>query len=93
MGKLGWSALCLLAAGCAVTQLSNGSDAVFDTPTPGVFLAVILALLSEAAGIYTELVMKKRSKRRVNAQNMYRAEPGKTDPKIGLLLSNRFSPD
>ena len=71
LGKLQWSALYLLAAGCAVTQLSNGSDAVFDTPTPGLFLAIILALLSGAAGGYTELVMKRRPKRNVNEQNMY----------------------
>ena len=71
LGRLQWSALYLLAVGCAVTQLSNDSDVVFDTPSTGLLMAVIMALLSGAAGVYTELVMKKRPHRDVNVQNLY----------------------
>jgi len=37
----------------------------------GILLAVIMATLSGMAGVYTELIMKKRPQRNVNVQNIY----------------------
>jgi len=66
-----WSALILLALGCTIAQLTSGSDQVLSTPFMGLVMAIIMAVLSGAAGVYTELIMKKQPKRNVNAQNVY----------------------
>ncbi len=66
-----WSALVLLTLGCATSQMNTKSDEVFSTPPFGVFLAIIMALLSGAAGVYTELIIKKRPQRSINVQNFY----------------------
>ena len=66
-----WSALILLALGCTIAQLTSGSDQVLSTPFMGLMMAIVMAILSGAAGVYTELIMKKQPKRNVNAQNVY----------------------
>lgn len=66
-----WSALILLALGCTIAQITSGSDQVFSTPLAGLVMAVVMAALSGAAGVYTELIMKKQPKRNVNVQNIY----------------------
>lgn len=66
-----WSALMLLALGCTVAQITTGSDVVMSTPVTGVLMAIVMAVLSGAAGVYTELIMKKMPKRNVNVQNIY----------------------
>ena len=71
LNSLQWSALLLLSLGCAVTQLGGESDRVFATPREGLIIALVMAILSGAAGVYTELVMKKRPKRNINVQNLY----------------------
>jgi UDP-sugar transporter A1/2/3 len=71
LNALQWSALLLLSLGCAVTQLVGESDRVFATPIEGLAIAVIMAILSGAAGVYTELVMKRHPQRNINVQNLY----------------------
>lgn len=66
-----WSALLLLALGCTTAQLNGGSERVLSTPIGGFCMACVMALLSGAAGVYTELIMKKRPNRNVNVQNFY----------------------
>ena len=44
---------------------------VMSTPAAGVAMAVAMAALSGAAGVYTELIMKRMPKRNVNVQNIY----------------------
>lgn len=66
-----WAALVLLGLGCTIAQLDTGSDAVLSTPVVGLLVAIAMALLSGAAGVYTELIMKKRQQRNVNVQNFY----------------------
>lgn len=66
-----WSALLLLALGCTIAQLTSGSDRVLSTPFMGLVMAIVMAVLSGAAGVYTELIMKKRPQRNVNVQNVY----------------------
>ena len=71
LNSVQWSALILLTLGCTTSQLNTASDNVLSTPTSGVFLAIIMALLSGAAGVYTELIIKKRPQRSINVQNFY----------------------
>jgi UDP-galactose transporter len=71
LNPLQWSALLLLSLGCAVTQLVGESDRVFATPLNGLAIALIIAILSGAAGVYTEVIMKRRPQRNINVQNLY----------------------
>ena len=64
-----WSALILLALGCSTAQLTSDSNKVLSTSMSGLSLAILMAILSGGAGIYTELIMKKRQQRNINAQN------------------------
>lgn len=66
-----WSALILLALGCTIAQTTSQSEQVLSAPVIGILLAVIMATLSGMAGVYTELIMKKRPQRNVNVQNIY----------------------
>jgi drug/metabolite transporter (DMT)-like permease len=66
-----WSALVLLGLGCATAQLSVGTESVLATPAVGLLMAVVMAILSGAAGVYTELIMKTRPQRNINVQNEY----------------------
>ena len=65
-----WFALLLLAFGCMLAQLKEGSR--FESTSPvGLWLAIAMALLSSAAGVYTEVILKARPRRNVNVQNIY----------------------
>mmetsp|Transcript_31783 Transcript_31783/g.38409 ORF Transcript_31783/g.38409 Transcript_31783/m.38409 type:complete len:341 (+) Transcript_31783:176-1198(+) len=66
-----WSAIALLALGCTIAQMTNASEKVLSAPVIGILLAVLMAFLSGAAGVYTEMIMKKRPQRNVNVQNIY----------------------
>jgi len=66
-----WSALMLLALGCTIAQINSNSDQVLQTPLVGLLMAILMAVLSGAAGVYTELIMKKRPQRNINVQNVY----------------------
>ena len=61
-----WSALILLALGCTIAQLTSGSDQVLSTPFMGLMMAIVMAILSGAAGVYTELIMKKQPRETLN---------------------------
>ena len=69
LSAIQWTALVLLTMGCTTSQLSSSSDEVLSTPFMGVVLAIVMALLSGAAGVYTELIIKKRPQRSINVQN------------------------
>ena len=71
LNSIQWSALILLTLGCTTSQLNTQSDNVLSTPKAGVFLAIVMALLSGSAGVYTELIIKKRPQRSINVQNFY----------------------
>jgi len=71
LSSVQWSALVLLALGCTIAQMTNQSEKVLSAPVMGILFAVIMALLSGAAGVYTELIMKRRPSRNVNVQNIY----------------------
>ncbi|KAF9618699.1 hypothetical protein IFM89_002394 [Coptis chinensis] len=47
------------------------SDRVLQTPYQGWMMAIVMALLSGFAGVYTEAIMKKRPSRNVNVQNFW----------------------
>lgn len=77
----------LLALGCTVAQLTSGSDQVLSTPMAGLVMAIMMAVLSGAAGVYTELIMKKQPKRNVNVQNIYLyifGTPADTPPPLSV---------
>eukprot|EP00193_Tetraselmis_chui_P008587 CAMPEP_0177755804 /NCGR_PEP_ID=MMETSP0491_2-20121128/2766_1 /TAXON_ID=63592 /ORGANISM="Tetraselmis chuii, Strain PLY429" /LENGTH=338 /DNA_ID=CAMNT_0019271335 /DNA_START=122 /DNA_END=1138 /DNA_ORIENTATION=+ len=57
--------------GCTIAQMNNNSDHVLSTPAVGVVLALVMALLSGAAGVYTEMIIKKRPQRSIHVQNLY----------------------
>ena len=71
LNSIQWSALVLLTLGCTMSQISTASENVLSTPTAGVFPAIVMALLSGSAGVYTELIIKKRPQRSINVQNFY----------------------
>lgn len=71
LSSIQWSALILLALGCTIAQTTSQSEQVLSAPVMGILLAMIMAMLSGAAGVYTELIMKKRPQRNVNVQNIY----------------------
>eukprot|EP01114_Cavostelium_apophysatum_P021051 TRINITY_DN7235_c0_g1_i1.p1 TRINITY_DN7235_c0_g1~~TRINITY_DN7235_c0_g1_i1.p1 ORF type:complete len:318 (-),score=48.07 TRINITY_DN7235_c0_g1_i1:77-1030(-) len=63
LSSLQWSALVLLMIGCATSQLSLSCDAesLFAVPPIGIAICVTLSVLSAAAGIATEWIMKNSS--------------------------------
>lgn len=71
LSNIQWSALILLALGCTIAQTTSQSEKVLSAPVMGILLAMIMAILSGAAGVYTELIMKRRPQRNVNVQNIY----------------------
>ncbi|KAK7830260.1 cmp-sialic acid transporter 4 [Quercus suber] len=71
LSNIQWAAFILLCAGCSTTQLKTNSDDVFQTPVQGWVMAIVMALLSGFAGVYTEAIMKKRPSRNINVQNFW----------------------
>ncbi|KAL8139866.1 hypothetical protein V2J09_005887 [Rumex salicifolius] len=71
LSEIQWAAFILLCAGCTTAQLTSNSDHVLQTPLQGWVMAVIMALLSGFAGVYTEAIIKKRPQRNINVQNFW----------------------
>ncbi|KAK4771873.1 hypothetical protein SAY86_013648 [Trapa natans] len=71
LSEIQWAAFVLLCAGCTTAQLNSNSDRVLDTPFQGWVMAVVMALLSGFAGVYTEAIIKKRPSRNINVQNFW----------------------
>ncbi|PIA46604.1 hypothetical protein AQUCO_01500262v1 [Aquilegia coerulea] len=71
LSKIQWAAFILLCAGCTTAQLDSSSDRVLQTPIQGWMMAIVMALLSGLAGVYTEAIMKKRPSRNINVQNFW----------------------
>ncbi|ONM33378.1 CMP-sialic acid transporter 4 [Zea mays] len=51
--------------------LKKKSDHVLQTPIRGWVMAIVMALLSGFAGVYTEVIIKKNPSRNINAQNFW----------------------
>lgn len=66
-----WAAYALLALGCTTAELNSTSEHVLQTPFQGWVIAVVMALLSGFAGVYTEVIIKKRPSRNINVQNFW----------------------
>ncbi|KNA05615.1 hypothetical protein SOVF_188690 [Spinacia oleracea] len=71
LSDIEWAAFILLCAGCTTAQLTSNSDHVLQTPLYGWVMAIVMALLSGFAGVYTEAIIKKRPQRNINVQNFY----------------------
>lgn len=71
LSEIQWAAFVLLCAGCTTAQLNSNSDRVLETPVQGWIMAIVMALLSGFAGVYTEAIMKKRPSRNINVQNFW----------------------
>ncbi|KAK6118533.1 hypothetical protein DH2020_047723 [Rehmannia glutinosa] len=71
LSEIQWAAFILLCAGCTTAQLNSNSDRVLQTPFEGWLMAIIMALLSGFAGVYTEAIIKKRPSRNINVQNFW----------------------
>ncbi|KAK1272008.1 CMP-sialic acid transporter 4 [Acorus gramineus] len=71
LSKIQWAAFILLCAGCTTAQLNPSSDHVLQTPFEGWVMAIVMALLSGFAGVYTEAIIKKRPSRNINVQNFW----------------------
>ncbi|KAL8228335.1 hypothetical protein R6Q57_015919 [Mikania cordata] len=71
LSEIQWAAFILLCAGCTTAQLNPSSDHVLQTPFLGWMMAIIMALLSGFAGVYTEAIIKKRPSRNINVQNFW----------------------
>ncbi|XP_039126835.1 CMP-sialic acid transporter 2 [Dioscorea cayenensis subsp. rotundata] len=71
LSEIQWAAFVLLSAGCTTAQLNSSSDRVLQTPFQGWIMAIIMALLSGFAGVYTEAIIKKRPSRNINVQNFW----------------------
>lgn len=71
LSEVQWAAFILLCAGCTTAQLTSNSDRVLQTPMQGWVMAIVMALLSGFAGVYTEAIMKKRPSRNIHVQNFW----------------------
>ncbi|KAL6211088.1 hypothetical protein ACLB2K_016316 [Fragaria x ananassa] len=71
LSEIQWAAFIILCAGCTTAQLNPSSDHVLQTPLQGWVMAIVMALLSGFAGVYTEAIIKKRPSRNINVQNFW----------------------
>ncbi|KAF8669347.1 hypothetical protein HU200_051688 [Digitaria exilis] len=71
LSEIQWAAFILLCAGCTTAQLNPLSDHVLQTPIQGWMMAIVMALLSGFAGVYTEAIIKKRPSRNIYVQNFW----------------------
>lgn len=71
LSEIQWAAFILLCAGCTTAQLNPSSDHVLQTPFQGWLMAIVMALLSGFAGVYTEAIIKRRPTRNINVQNFW----------------------
>ncbi|XP_049932256.1 CMP-sialic acid transporter 2-like isoform X2 [Nymphaea colorata] len=71
LSEIQWAAFVLLCVGVTTAQLNSSSDHVLQTPFQGWITAIVMALLSGFAGVYTEAIIKKRPSRNINVQNFW----------------------
>ncbi|KAL1215651.1 CMP-sialic acid transporter 4 [Cardamine amara subsp. amara] len=71
LSEIQWAGFILLCCGCTTAQLNSNSDRVLQTSLPGWIMAIVMALLSGFAGVYTEAIIKKRPSRNINVQNFW----------------------
>ncbi|KAF3784591.1 CMP-sialic acid transporter 2 [Nymphaea thermarum] len=71
LSEIQWAAFVLLCVGVTTAQLNSSSDHVLQTPLQGWIMAIVMALLSGFAGVYTEAIIKKRPSRNINVQNFW----------------------
>ncbi|KAL3813950.1 hypothetical protein ACJIZ3_015218 [Penstemon smallii] len=89
LSEIQWAAFILLCAGCTTAQLKSNSDnQVLQTPFQGWLMAVIMALLSGFAGVYTEAIIKKRPSRNINVQNFWLYIFGMAFNAIAILVQD-----
>lgn len=88
LSEIQWAAFILLCAGCTTAQLDSSSDRVFQTPIQGWMMAIVMALLSGFAGVYTEAIMKKRPSRNINVQNFWLYIFGMAFNAIAILVQD-----
>lgn len=69
--EIQWAAYALLALGCTTAQLNPSSEHVLQTRLEGWVIAIVMALLSGFAGVYTEVIIKRRPSRNINVQNFW----------------------
>ncbi|TYK01042.1 CMP-sialic acid transporter 4 [Cucumis melo var. makuwa] len=88
LSEIQWAAFILLCAGCTTAQLNSNSDHVLQTPFQGWLMAIIMALLSGFAGVYTEAIIKKRPSRNVNVQNFWLYVFGMAFNAIAMMIQD-----
>ncbi|KAJ4787962.1 CMP-sialic acid transporter [Rhynchospora pubera] len=72
LSNIQWAAFLLLFLGCTNAQIqTNPSPEEEKSNIYGWAYAIIMALLSGLAGVYTEAIMKKRLSRNINVQNFW----------------------
>lgn len=88
LSEIQWAAFILLCAGCTTAQLNPSSDHVLQTPFVGWMMAIIMALLSGFAGVYTEAIIKKRPSRNINVQNFWLYVFGMAFNVVAILIQD-----
>ncbi|XP_071726262.1 CMP-sialic acid transporter 2-like isoform X2 [Rutidosis leptorrhynchoides] len=88
LSEVQWAAFVLLCAGCTTAQLNPSSDHVLQTPFLGWMMAIIMALLSGFAGVYTEAIIKKRPSRNINVQNFWLYVFGMSFNVVAILVQD-----
>ncbi|GMP37231.1 hypothetical protein CsSME_00009013 [Camellia sinensis var. sinensis] len=88
LSEIQWAAFILLCAGCTTAQLNPSSDRVLQTPFEGWVMAIVMALLSGFAGVYTEAIIKKRPSRNTNVQNFWLYVFGMGFNAIAILIQD-----
>ncbi|MFS8025409.1 putative nucleotide-sugar transporter [Helianthus anomalus] len=88
LSEIQWAAFILLCAGCTTAQLNPSSDHVLSTPFLGWMMAIVMALLSGFAGVYTEAIIKKRPSRNINVQNFWLYVFGMAFNLIAILVQD-----
>ncbi|KAG4165200.1 hypothetical protein ERO13_A13G064400v2 [Gossypium hirsutum] len=88
LSEIQWAAFILLCAGCITAQLNSRSDHVLQTPLQGWIMAIVMALLSGFAGVYTEAIIKKRPSRNINVQNFWLYIFGMAFNAVAILIQD-----
>ncbi|KAI4350207.1 hypothetical protein L6164_004681 [Bauhinia variegata] len=88
LSEIQWAAFILLCAGCTTAQLNSNSDRVLQTPAQGWVMAIVMALLSGFAGVYTEAIIKKRPSRNINVQNFWLYIFGMAFNAVAILIQD-----
>ncbi|KAK6945902.1 Nucleotide-sugar transporter [Dillenia turbinata] len=88
LSEIQWAAFVLLCVGCTTAQLNPSSDHVLQTPFQGWVMAIVMALLSGFAGVYTEAIIKKRPSRNINVQNFWLYVFGMVFNAIAILVQD-----